>query len=113
MGIESNKEAYEMMQNALRSIENKIREAYNKGYYTGMKEGVNQATQKLGDWVFDGIKERAERAVTCIYVPAGEWLSGNDYDIQMKGDGDPWFFKITPAIRSGEIRSEDSEDDRG
>ena len=32
MGIESNKEAYQTMKNSIGSMENRMREIYNKGY---------------------------------------------------------------------------------
>ena len=47
MGIESNKEAMAMMRNALGSIENRFREAYNKGYKDGLRDGASQVTAKL------------------------------------------------------------------
>lgn len=47
MGIESNKEAYQMVKNTLGSIENRFREAYNKGYKDGLKDGASQVTAKL------------------------------------------------------------------
>lgn len=47
MGIESNKEAMAMMKNALGSIENRFREAYNKGYKDGLRDGASQVTAKL------------------------------------------------------------------
>lgn len=47
MGIESNKEAYQMVKNTLGSIENRFREAYNKGYKDGLRDGASQVTAKL------------------------------------------------------------------
>lgn len=47
MGIESNKEAYQMVKNTLGSIENRFREAYNKGYKDGLRDGASQITAKL------------------------------------------------------------------
>ena len=47
MGIDSNKEAYQMMKNTLGSIENRFREAYNKGYKDGLRDGASQVTAKL------------------------------------------------------------------
>ena len=43
MGIESNEEAMNMMQNLLGSVENRMREAYNKGYKDGFIAGANEA----------------------------------------------------------------------
>lgn len=54
--ISENKEAYQMMKNALGSIENRFREAYNKGYHDGMKEGISQTTQKLVDKLLDEVE---------------------------------------------------------
>jgi hypothetical protein len=45
--INENKEAYQMMKNALGSIENRFREAYNKGYKDGLRDGASQVTAKL------------------------------------------------------------------
>ena len=45
--ISENKEAYQMMKNALGSIENRFREAYNKGYKDGLRDGASQVTAKL------------------------------------------------------------------
>jgi len=47
MGIESNKEAYKTMQNAVGSLENRFREVYNKGYKDGLRDGASQVTAKL------------------------------------------------------------------
>lgn len=77
MGIESNKEAMAMMKRTLQSMEGKIREAYNKGYHDGLKEGINQTTQKLVSKLLDEVeadtpqtdcdtcKHRAEPNVAC------------------------------------------------
>lgn len=54
--INENKEAYQMMKNALGSIENRFREAYNKGYHDGLKEGINQTTQKLVSKLLDEVE---------------------------------------------------------
>lgn len=56
MGIESNKEAYKTMQNAIGSLENRFREVYNKGYHDGLKEGINQTTQKLVSKLLDEVE---------------------------------------------------------
>lgn len=47
MGIESNKEAYQMVKNTLGSIEYRLREAYNWGYKDGLRDGASQVTAKL------------------------------------------------------------------
>ena len=53
MGIESNKEAYQMVKNTLGSIENRFREAYNKGYKDGLRDGASQVTAKLVSKILD------------------------------------------------------------
>lgn len=52
MRIDDNAEALAMMNRALGSLEAKIREAYNKGYRDGVKEGVNQATQEIMEYTY-------------------------------------------------------------
>lgn len=53
MNIENNKEAFAMMERALGSMENKIREAYNKGYNDGLRAGENQVAAKLLSVIFE------------------------------------------------------------
>lgn len=55
MGIEQNKEAYQMMQNTLGSIENRFREAYNKGYKDGVVDGISQAIKKVTDKILEEV----------------------------------------------------------
>lgn len=56
MGIESNKEAYQTMKNSIGSMENRMREIYNKGYKDGIKEGINQAMQKIADSILEEVE---------------------------------------------------------
>lgn len=56
MGIESNKEAMSMMERALKSMESKIREAYNKGYHAGLRDGIEQTTQKLVSRILEEVE---------------------------------------------------------
>ena len=61
MGIESNKEAYQMVKNTLGSIENRFREAYNKGYKDGLRDGASQVTAKLVSKILEEVdEERSE-----------------------------------------------------
>ena len=62
MSIEDNKEAYQTMRNAIGSVENRMREIYNKGYKDGLKEGINQAMQKLADKILEEVEEDADRS---------------------------------------------------
>lgn len=57
MNIEDNKEALAMMKRALGSIENRFREAYNKGYTDGLKEGIEQTTKKLVNKILEEAEE--------------------------------------------------------
>lgn len=59
-GIESNKEAMAMMERALKSMQGKIREAYNKGYHDGLRDGIEQTTKKLVDKILKEIIEEEE-----------------------------------------------------
>ena len=56
MGIESNKEAYQTMKNSIGSMENRMREIYNKGYKDGIKDGINQAMQKIADSILEEVE---------------------------------------------------------
>ena len=56
MGIESNKEAYQTMKNSIGSMENRMREIYNKGYRDGIKEGINRAMQKIADSILEEVE---------------------------------------------------------
>lgn len=56
MTIDDNKEALAMMRRAIGSIENRFREAYNKGYHDGLKEGINQTTQKLVNKILEEVE---------------------------------------------------------
>lgn len=56
MGIESNKEAYQMVENTLRSLGNRFREAYNKGYKDGLRDGASQVTAKLVSKILEEAK---------------------------------------------------------
>ena len=60
MSIEDNKEAYQMVKNTLGSIENRFREAYNKGYKDGVKAGINQAMMKIADSILNEVEEGAD-----------------------------------------------------
>ena len=76
MGIESNKEAYKTMQNAIGSLENRFREVYNKGYHDGLKEGINQATQKLVIKLLDEVEADTSQteAVVMPYKPTNRQI---------------------------------------
>ena len=55
MRIDDNKDAYQAMHNAIGSMENRMREIYNKGYKDGIKEGINQAMQKIADSILEEV----------------------------------------------------------
>lgn len=80
MGIESNKEAYQMMMNALGSIENRFREAYNKGYKDGLRDGASQVTAKLVSKILEEVdEERSEQmdireAITRVRTEVCEFI---------------------------------------
>lgn len=63
MGIESNKEAYQTMKNSIGSMENRMREIYNKGYKDGIKEGINQAMQKIADSILKEVEAEPQTFV--------------------------------------------------
>jgi hypothetical protein len=56
MSIEDNKEAYQTMKNSIGSMENRMREVYNKGFKDGLKEGINQAMQKIADSILEEVE---------------------------------------------------------
>lgn len=56
MRIDDNKDAYQTMKNSIGSMENRMREIYNKGYKDGIKEGINQAMQKIADSILEEVK---------------------------------------------------------
>ena len=60
MNIEDNKEALTMMKHALGSIENRFREAYNKGYKDGLKEGIEHTTRKLVSKILEETEREAD-----------------------------------------------------
>ena len=60
MGIESNKEAYQTMKNSIGSMENRMREIYNKGYKDGVKEGINQAMMKIADSILSEVEKGSD-----------------------------------------------------
>ena len=53
MGIEANEEAMNMLKNTLGSIENRFREAYNKGYKDGLDEGKRQRTKEMSEFLIN------------------------------------------------------------
>ena len=61
MSIDDNKEALQTMRNSIGSMENRMREIYNKGYKDGIKEGINRAMMKIADSILseaeDGERE--------------------------------------------------------
>lgn len=60
MRIDDNGEALQTMRNAIGSMENRMREIYNKGYKDGIKEGINQAMMKIADSILSEIEEGAD-----------------------------------------------------
>jgi len=80
MGIESNKEAYQMVKNTLGSIENRFREAYNKGYKDGLKDGASQVTAKLVSKILEETEadtpQTEETCERCVYVRGSQWCQG-------------------------------------
>jgi hypothetical protein len=60
MRIDDNKEALAMMKRALGSLEAKIREAYNKGYHDGRKDGINQAKREIADKILGDRKDEPQ-----------------------------------------------------
>lgn len=64
MGIESNKEAYQTMKNSIGSMENRMREIYNKGYKDGIKEGINRAMQKIADSILEEVEAEPQTTST-------------------------------------------------
>lgn len=57
MRIDDNKEALQTMRNSIGSMENRMREIYNKGYKDGVKEGINQAMMKIADSILSEIED--------------------------------------------------------
>ena len=57
MRIDDNKEALQTMRNSIGSMENRMREIYNKGYKDGIKEGINQAMMKIADSILSEIED--------------------------------------------------------
>lgn len=55
--INFNNEAYQTMKNALGSMENRMREIYNKGYKDGVKDGINQAMKKIADSIIEEVEQ--------------------------------------------------------
>ena len=47
MSIEDNKEAMACMENTLGSLQNRMREIYNKGYKDGYRKGSDDELDKL------------------------------------------------------------------
>ena len=76
MGIDSNKEAYQMMKNTLGSIENRFREAYNKGYKDGLRDGASQVTAKL----VSKILEETEADTPQTDYPCNTCANKGDHD---------------------------------
>ena len=68
MGIESNKEAYQTMKNSIGSMENRMREIYNKGYKDGIKEGINRAMQKIADSILEEVETEPQTTSTPYMV---------------------------------------------
>lgn len=66
MSIESNKEAMSMLKNTLGSLENRMREAYNKGYKDGVKDGINQAMQKVADAILNEAEQTESHEIEKI-----------------------------------------------
>ena len=60
MGIESNRECMAILENLKRSLGNRFREVYNKGYADGLRAGTNRTLQGLAD----RSAEAAEQAVS-------------------------------------------------
>ena len=57
MRIDDNKEALQTMRNAIGSMENRMREIYNKGYKDGVKDGINQAMMKMADSILSEVEK--------------------------------------------------------
>ena len=57
MSIDDNKEALQTMRNSIGSMENRMREIYNKGYKDGIKEGINRAMQKIADNILSEVAD--------------------------------------------------------
>lgn len=57
MSIDDNKEALQTMRNTIGSMENRMREIYNKGYKDGIKEGINRAMQKIADSILSEVED--------------------------------------------------------
>ena len=57
MSIDDNKEALQTMRNTIGSMENRMREIYNKGYREGYKDGVKDAMQKIADNILSEVAD--------------------------------------------------------
>lgn len=57
MRIDDNKEALQTMRNSIGSMENRMREIYNKGYREGYKDGVRDAMQKIADNILSEVAD--------------------------------------------------------
>ena len=75
MGIESNEEAYKTMRNSIGSMENRMREIYNKGYKDGIKEGINRAMQKIADSILEEVEaDRKTEPQTDGYISGEDFM---------------------------------------
>ena len=83
MGIESNEEAYKTMRNSIGSMENRMREIYNKGYKDGIKEGINRAMQKIADSILEEVE--ADRKTE----PTISKMEQVDKDINVRSKTEP------------------------
>lgn len=56
MKIDDNKDAYQTMHNAIGSMENRMREIYNKGYKDGLRDGASQVTAKIVSKILEEVE---------------------------------------------------------
>ena len=82
-------------------IEKGLTKAYHSGYYDGLRRGIDNTMQALADKLYEEFKVFANPGEPYIYIPIGEWLTTNDYSLEMEGDGAPMRFRITPVINNG------------
>ena len=91
MGIESNKEAYQMVKNTLGSIENRFREAYNKGYKDGLRDGASQVTAKLVSKILEETEADTPQTdkdkVVCPNCGRSDYIRSFEKDFNIKNSG--------------------------
>ena len=123
MGIESNKEAYQMVKNTLGSIENRFREAYNKGYKDGLKDGASQVTAKLVSKILEETEADTPQTdkdkVVCPNCGRSDYIRSFEKDFGIKNSEYRYkcincntYIKDTPQTEEYDFRDEQEYNDR-